>query len=244
MRGPGDSCSGCVSSFLVVLPQEGESALTSAQGLESVRLWSEERLTVLATTLLRDYGRFRSFSLDTGCANTGKTEMARLVLAHCLQGCSESCEGSGLCGQASPLGMPLEMFKALKPNQNGWSSFPAAASPGRSFPLEYRDWFLFLFPCHQLCFPRRWRSSGWYTMHYPLIYFLCSVVHVSSKCFHFPPRKNGAGSSVNVTCILVGHFWFINECNIESAGYWKESMVFLFKAQQKRYNACECILVA
>lgn len=37
-------------------------------------------------------------------------------------------------------------------------------------------------------------------------------------------KKTIAGSSVNVTCILVVHFWFINECNNESAGCWKESM--------------------
>lgn len=55
-------------------------------------------------------------------------------------------------------------------------------------------------------------------MHYPLIYFSCSVVHVSRKCFHFPKKKKIAGSSVNVTCILVVHFGFINECNNESVG--------------------------
>lgn len=42
--------------------------------------------------------------------------------------------------------------------------------------------------------------------------------------FQQEKKKPIAGSSVNVTCILVVHFWFINECNNESAGCWKESM--------------------
>lgn len=37
-------------------------------------------------------------------------------------------------------------------------------------------------------------------------------------------KKKVAFSSVNVTCILVGHFWFINEYNNESVGCRKESM--------------------
>jgi hypothetical protein len=62
-------------------------------------------------------------------------------------------------------------------------------------------------------------------MHYPLMYFLSSVVQDSSKRFHFTTwKKKKARSLVNVTCILVGHSGFINECNNESVDSWKESM--------------------
>lgn len=83
-----------------------------------------------------------------------------------------------------------------------------------------------------LCFPRKMIEEQISTSHYLLMYFLCSVVHDSSKCFCFTTRKKkGSSSSLNVTCILlVGHFGFINECNNKSAGCGNESMgVFYLK---------------
>lgn len=100
-------------------------------------------------------------------------------------------EGSGLCRQMSSLQMPFEILTTFQ-NQIRMIRIPTWLLVSPSFPSYYRDLFLYLVPSLQLCFPRRWKRSERSTMHYPLMYFSCSVVHDSSKCFHFTTRKKSS----------------------------------------------------
>lgn len=146
----GNCCSRCL--FFDVSDKEGKNTPRSVPEPEPFMLRSKKRLKLLATTVLGVTGRFHSLLLVIGCAHTIKTEMTRLGKAHHIQESSRSCKGPGFVEQTSSLEMPL---------QSGWSSCSAASLLGLSFSLSYRDWLLLLFPCHQLCFPRRWRSSEW-----------------------------------------------------------------------------------
>ena len=116
-------CTRCLTSLWWFYQRREEYTLRSVQGLEPVMLWSKKRLKLLTTTVLSDFGRFHSFLLVIGCANTIKTEMTRLVKGHCLPEGSGSFKGSGFCEHASSLEMPLEMFKAFQ-TRSEWLERP------------------------------------------------------------------------------------------------------------------------
>lgn len=90
--------------------REGQRALGSVQGLETIVFWSKKRLKLLTTTVFRAYGRFHPFLLVIGCDNTIKMVMTRLLKDQCFQEGSRSSEGSRCCRQISSLDMPLEIF--------------------------------------------------------------------------------------------------------------------------------------